>query len=277
MSSSPLLQGMVMLWISAFRPIPGDEGGVYFAAAVLLMAVGRGGGLPILEGFLVCQLRDHEPRQLDIADARKIVWWITAKLIPKLSTPWIFRHGSWRAKFMVSTSVMAIGYFLFWTFWCCIPLYHHRLHAIAEGGFCVDQDYYVPSRVIPLSIMRLAPQFCLLGLLEGIGREGLDLFFEVQVSDEPMKAYGSALNGAVIGLGSFLNAILVFCFKSWFGDTLNCSSRLDNYYQMLMILSFVNLCYYSCFVSIYYSNKNKTKDVLQVEAAGAGVVSGSSC
>ncbi|XP_058224109.1 uncharacterized protein LOC131333551 [Rhododendron vialii] len=503
--------GMVMLLISAIQPIPGDEGGVYFAATVLLISVGKAGGLPILEGFLVGQLTAHEPRQLDIdegrVNARKTVWWTTAWLLCKLSTPWMFSYGSWPSTFVVSTSVMAIGYFLFW---CCIPFYHHRsldeasttpeisrgaspeentnngptpavspkipcgaspeentntgptpavspkiphgaspeeitnndptpavspeipcgasseentnngpnravspeipcgasseentnngpnravspeisrgasleentnngptpvvsagrrrmekwkplsimipmwtsflifglvlstgysfyieqgstleptvsiyiinmiwkmtkyassffstlllrtrktkgitvgiwtamlvsviccyvawrveirrLHAIVEGGICVNQDDHVP-----LSIMRLVPQFCLLGLAEGIGRKGLDLFFEVQVSDVPMKIYGSALNEAAIGLGSFLNAILVFRFKIWFGDTLNCS-RLDKYYQMLMILSFVNLCYYSGFVSIYYSNKNKTKDDLQVEAAGAGVV-----
>ncbi|XP_058223292.1 protein NRT1/ PTR FAMILY 5.10-like [Rhododendron vialii] len=455
--------GMVMLCISAFHPIPGDMTGLYFVPVVLLIAVGKAGGVPVLKGFLVGQLTAHEPRQLDIdegrVNARKNVWWTIAWLLCGLSI--LFGSAGWRVKFMVSTLVMGIGYFLFL---CCIPLYHHRsldeaatteiprgaspeentnngltsavspeisrgaspeentnngptptvslemlrgasseentnngpnqavspeisrgaspeestnngttlavsagrrlmekwkplfimipmwtsflifglvlstgdsfyteqgrtmeptvsiyilimiwkmtectsssfstrllrtrktkgitvgiwtamlvsviccyvawhveirrLRAIAEYGLCVDQDSYVP-----LSIMHLAPQFCLLGLTEGIGREGLELFFKVQVSDVPMKIYGSALNEAVIGLGSFLNAILVFHFKSWFLDTLNCNSRLDKHYQLLTILSFANLCYYSGFVSIYYSNKNKTKDDLQVEAAGAG-------
>ncbi|KAF7139572.1 hypothetical protein RHSIM_Rhsim07G0238700 [Rhododendron simsii] len=79
------------------------------------------------------------------------------------------------------------------------------------------------------------------------------------VSDVPMEKYGLALNDAVIRFGSFLNAVLVDRLKSWFGNTLNCSSRLDNYYQMLMVLSYVNLCYY-WFVSTLYWNKRETKD-----------------
>ncbi|KAF7139534.1 hypothetical protein RHSIM_Rhsim07G0238400 [Rhododendron simsii] len=450
--------GMVMLGISAFQPIPGDKGGVYLAATVLLISVGKAGGLPILEGFLVCQLRAYEPRRLVIDEgrvqARKIVWWITTKSLDEATTtpeiprgasleentnngptptispeipcgaspeentntgptpavsPEISRgaspekitnnnpalavspemprrasseentyngpnravsleisHGAspeentnngptsavsagrrlmekWKplfimipmwTSFLIFGLVLSTGYsfyteqgstmeptvsiyiiIMIWKMtkytssffstlslrtrktkgitvgiWiamlvsviCCYVAWRVeicRLHAIVEGGFCVDQDYYVPLSddqdyyviYVPLSIMHLAPQFCLLGLTEGIGRNGLELFFEDQVSDVPMKIYGSALNEAVIGLGSFLSAILVFRFKSWFSDTLNCS-RLDKYYQMLMILSFVNLCYYTGFVSIYYSNKNKTKDDLQVEAAGAGVV-----
>ncbi|KAF7137700.1 hypothetical protein RHSIM_Rhsim07G0238600 [Rhododendron simsii] len=447
--------GMVMLCISAFHPKLGDMIGMYFEATLVLMAVGKAGGVPILEGFLVCQLGAHEPMQQDIDEgrvyARKIVWWITAMLLCKLTTPWIFGSAGWRVtsldeattnpeiprgaspeentntgptpavspeipngaspkeitnndptpavspeiphaassventnngpiqavspkisrgasleentnngptpavsagrrrmekwkplfimipmwtSFLIFGLVLSTGdsfyteqgstmepkvsiYIIImiwkmtkhtssffsilmlrtrktkgiavgiWTamlvsVFCCYVAWRveiRRLHAIVEGGFCVDQDYYVPLSddqvyyvtYVPLSIMHLAPQFCLLGLTEGIGRKGLDLFFEDQVSDVPMKIYGSALNAAVIGLGSFLNAILVFRFKSWFRDTINCS-RLDNYYQMLMILSFVNLCYYTGFVSIYYSNKNKTKDDLQVEAAGAGVL-----
>lgn len=137
-----------------------------------------------------------------------------------------------------------------------------RLHAIEENGLCINQD-----AVIPMSIMWLAPQFCLLGLMEGLGKEGLDLFFQVQVYDVPMKKYGSELNEAVIGVGNFLNGLLVLLFRSWFGDTLNCS-RLDKYYQMLMIASFGNMCYYWCVYS-FYSNKKETKDdVEEVEETG---------
>ncbi|KAI8548820.1 hypothetical protein RHMOL_Rhmol07G0304000 [Rhododendron molle] len=422
------MQAMVMLCISAFHPIPGDMTGRYFVAAVLLMAVGKAGGVPILEGFLVGQLKAHKPRKDEgIVNARKNVWWNTASLLCGLSTPWIFGHvnAGWLVTFICSTSVMSIGYLLFL---CCIPLHHRsvdeadttseisragpkentnngptlavstgrsrsaneaattteisraspdestnngptravstgrrqkeqwkhlsimipiwtsflvfglvlstgdtffteqgnnmqatvsiyrlnmiriiikaissssfstlllkhvskqrktksiivgiwiamlvsvfccniawhvedrRLHVIAKYGLCVNGDDHA---VIPMSILFLAPQFCLLGLMEGIGRKGLDLFFEAQVSDVPMDKYGSALNEAVIGFGSFLNAVLVYGLKSsWFGNTLNCSSRLDNYYQMLMVLSYLNLCYY-WLVSTLYWNKKETKD-----------------
>ncbi|XP_058223572.1 protein NRT1/ PTR FAMILY 5.5-like isoform X2 [Rhododendron vialii] len=403
-STAAYIIGMVMLCISAFHPIPGDKTGMYFVPAVLLISVGKSGGVPILEGFLVDQLTAHERRLGEDegrVNARETVWslwWITASLVCALSTPWIFgSNPDWLVVFICSISVMVIGYLLFL---CCIPLYHRsvddaaattdleiacsnpkehtinnglspavcagrslveqwkplsvmipmwttflvfglvlstgdtffteqgnnmdptvsiyvlimirkiirfassffttlllkcipkrlktqriivgiwtamvlsifccsvawrveirRLRAITEYGFCaIEVDY----DIIPMSIMRLAPQFCLLALMEGIGRKGLDLFFEAQVSDVPMGKYGSALNEAVIGFGSFLNAVLVYGLKSWFGDTLNCSSRLDNYYQMLMIMSFVNLCYY-WFVSSFYWNKKKTKDDVDEE------------
>ncbi|XP_058223466.1 protein NRT1/ PTR FAMILY 5.5-like [Rhododendron vialii] len=400
-STAAYIIGMVMLCISAFHPIAGDMTGMYFVPVVLLIAVGKAGGVPVLEGFLVGQLRAHEPRQLlDIdegrVNARKNVWWITASLLCGLSTPWIFGHvhAGWLVTFVCSTSVMGIGYLLFL---CCIALYHRsvkkaaatseisraspkenanngptpavsagrrvpmeqwkplsvmipmwttflvfglvlstgntffteqgnnmhatvsiyrlimirniikatlsssfytllfkyipkplktksiivgiltamvvsvfccsvawrvevrRLRAIEDSKFCVkfNQD---DRAVVPMSILRLAPQFCLLGLMEGIGKQGLDLFFEVQVPhDVPMEKYGSALNEAVIGFGSFINALLVYGLKGWFGDTLNCSSRLDNYYQMMMILSFVNLCY-NWFVSTLYWDKKETRD-----------------
>ncbi|KAE9458491.1 hypothetical protein C3L33_09606, partial [Rhododendron williamsianum] len=148
---------------------------------------------------------------------------------------------------------------------CCSVAWRfeiRRLRAIEESNFCVrfNEDN---NAVIPMSILRLVPQFCLLGLMEGIGKQGLDLFFEAKVTDVPMEKYGSALNDAVVGIGNFLNALLVFCIKSWFGDTLNCSSHLDRYYQMLMIMSFVNLCYY-WFVSTFYPNKKETKDSVEV-------------
>ncbi|KAG5542299.1 hypothetical protein RHGRI_021987 [Rhododendron griersonianum] len=401
---------MVMLCISAFHPIAGDMTGIYFVPVVILIAVGKAGGVPVLEGFLVGQLTAHEPRQLlDIdegrVNARKTVWWFTASLLCKFITPVFFGSFGWRVTFMVSTLVMGIGYFLFL---CCIPLCHHRsvdeaattsetsraspeentnngptpavsrgrrlkeqwklrikkikeqwkplsvmipmwttflvfglvlstgntffteqgnnmdgtvsiytlimirniikatlsssfstllfkytpkplktksikvgiltamvvsvfccsvawrveihrLRAIEDSKFCVkfNQDDHA---VVPMSILRLLPQFCLLGLMEGIGKQGLDLFFEVQVPDDvPMQKYGSALNEAVIGFGSFLNALLVYRLKSWFGDTLNCSSRLDYYYQMLMVLSFVNLLC-NWFVTTRYWDKKETRD-----------------
>ncbi|KAH7847632.1 hypothetical protein Vadar_028340 [Vaccinium darrowii] len=353
-STAAYILGMVMLCISAFHSIPDDKTGMYFVPAVLLLSVGKSGGVPILEEFLVGQLTAHEP-QLDKdegrVNARKTLWWITASLLSALLTPKIFTNDNWLVKFICSTSVMGIGYLLFL---CCIPLYHRsvdeatateishasskesindgpavcagslveqwkplsimfpmwstflvfslvlstadtffseqgnnmhptvsiyillmirniisvswrvevrRLHAIAENGLCVKQN-----AVIPMSVMRLAPQFCLVGLMQGLGKRGLDLFYEVHVSDVAVGKYGSALNEAVIGFGSLLNGLLVFLFKSWFRDTLNCS-RLDKYYLMLMVVSFGNMCYYGCVYS-FYSNKKETKDDVEVEETG---------
>ncbi|KAG5542302.1 hypothetical protein RHGRI_021990 [Rhododendron griersonianum] len=165
---------------------------------------------------------------------------------------------------------------------CCSVAWRveiRRLRVIAEKGLCVNEDDHA---VIPMSILLLAPQFCLLGLMEGIGKQGLDLFFEVQVTDVPMENYGSELNEAVIGFGSFLNALLVYGLKSWFRDTLNYGlkswfrdtlncSHLDNYFQMLMVPSFVNVGYY-WFVSTFYWGRKETKDDVKVEETGVGAV-----
>ncbi|KAH7847867.1 hypothetical protein Vadar_031048 [Vaccinium darrowii] len=177
-----------------------------------------------------------------------IISTLQSKFIPKLKTQGI-KVTIWTA--------MVLSIF------CCSVAWRvevHRLHAIPKFEMCVIKDEDV---VIPMSIMSLAPQFCLLGLMEGIGRQGLDLFFEVQVYDVQLEKYGSALNEAVIGFGSFLNGLLVFLFRSWFRDTLNCS-HLDKYYHMLTVVSFVNMCYY-WWVSTFYSNKMGTKDGVEVE------------
>ncbi|KAH7846774.1 hypothetical protein Vadar_018004 [Vaccinium darrowii] len=153
---------------------------------------------------------------------------------------------------------------------CCSVAWRveaHRLHAImaiSKDESCINQN----DR--PMSIMWLAPQFCLLGLMDGIGRQGLDLLFEVQVSDVQLEKYGSVLNNAVIGIGSFLNGLLVVLLRSWFSDGLNCN-RLDKYYLTLMVVSLVNLCCYCC-ISTFYLNKKETKDDVKVEETGGSAV-----
>ncbi|KAH7845677.1 hypothetical protein Vadar_004763 [Vaccinium darrowii] len=146
---------------------------------------------------------------------------------------------------------------------CCSVAWRvevRRLHAIEDNELCANQAADVP---IPMSIVWLAPQFCLLALMEGIGTRGLDRFFEVQVSDVPLEKYGQVLNEAVIGFGKFLNGLLVFLLRNWFGDTLNCS-RLDKYFQMLTVVSLLNMCYYWR-VSTFYSNKKETTDDVKEE------------
>ncbi|GFZ12992.1 hypothetical protein Acr_23g0013770 [Actinidia rufa] len=138
-----------------------------------------------------------------------------------------------------------------------------RLEVIDNNGACIKT-----GEIIPMSIWWLAPQFCLMGVMEGLAIDGLDCFFEVQVS-ESLESYGSAINEAVIGIGSFLNGFLVYIFRTWFRDTLNCS-RLDKYYRLLTIVSFINLCYY-WYVSTIYSNE-EAEDDAKAEKTGEDAV-----
>ncbi|XP_034687258.1 protein NRT1/ PTR FAMILY 5.4-like [Vitis riparia] len=131
-----------------------------------------------------------------------------------------------------------------------LKIVHERgLHGVLEGT------------KVPMSDSRLAPQFCLWGLAEGLATSGLDKFFSYHVS-KSMEDYGSEVfNTIPIGIGSFLSVVCVSAGKGWFGNTLN-QSRLDNYYRMITVLAWINLCWFF-FISTFYSTK---KEVVEEEA-----------
>ena len=128
-----------------------------------------------------------------------------------------------------------------------LKIVHERgLHGVLEGT------------KVPMSDLRLAPQFCLWGLAEGLATSGLDKFFSYHVS-KSMEDYGSEVfNTIPIGIGSFLSVVCVSACKGWFGNTLN-QSRLDNYYRMITIVAWINLCWFF-FVSTFYSTKEEVED-----------------
>ncbi|CAL5321124.1 unnamed protein product [Camellia sinensis] len=76
--------------------------------------------------------------------------------------------------------------------------------------------------------------------MEGLAEDGIEMFFCFHVSKR-MAGYGKVFTDFVIGMGNFVSAITIYASRRWFRDTLN-NSRLDKYYQMLAILSYVNLC-----------------------------------
>ncbi|KAK1591460.1 hypothetical protein Q3G72_008134 [Acer saccharum] len=101
------------------------------------------------------------------------------------------------------------------------------------------------------SLFWLAPQYCLLGLMLGFSADGLDEFM-IDGLPKSLQNYASAMNGFVIdGLGSFLSILFMYANKNLFGSTLD-YSRLDKYYMRLMIISFLNVCYYYFISTIYY-------------------------
>ncbi|KAK3187751.1 hypothetical protein Dsin_027312 [Dipteronia sinensis] len=101
------------------------------------------------------------------------------------------------------------------------------------------------------SMFWLAPQYCLLGLMLGFSADGLDEFM-IDELPESLRNYASAMNRFVIdGLGSFLSILFIHANRNIFGSTLD-DSRLDKYYMRLMIISFLNVCYYY-FISTIYS------------------------
>ncbi|KAG8650391.1 hypothetical protein MANES_07G036633v8 [Manihot esculenta] len=118
-----------------------------------------------------------------------------------------------------------------------------------------------------MSAYWLFPQFILLGILEGLVRDGLCEFFYSQV-DESMKHYESSLNDCVMGIGKFLSVICVVTFKGYFGDSVN-ESRLDKYYIKLAALSCGNLLFYVLVACIYSWKESTPQIVRDIEAGDA--------
>ncbi|XP_059640283.1 protein NRT1/ PTR FAMILY 5.10-like isoform X2 [Cornus florida] len=137
---------------------------------------------------------------------------------------------------------------------CCITAMQveiRRLHLVTEDGL---EDNTVDT--ISMSIMWLTPQYCLLGVMEGLAGEGLQTIFKSQVADKKpeYRSYGQAFTDCVLGIGKFISIGCVFSFKIWFGGNVN-RSRLDRYYKMLSFLCVGNLLFYICVSIWYYWNK----------------------
>ncbi|MBA0857204.1 hypothetical protein Goshw_008962 [Gossypium schwendimanii] len=114
---------------------------------------------------------------------------------------------------------------------------------------------------LSMSVFWLAPQFLIIGAGDGFALVGLQEYFYDQVPDS-MRSLGIAFYLSVIGAANFLSSMLITLVdhvtekggKSWFGKDLN-SSRLDNFYWLLAIMTMANLLLF-VFVAKRYSYKN---------------------
>ncbi|GFQ04244.1 protein nrt1/ ptr family 5.1 [Phtheirospermum japonicum] len=104
------------------------------------------------------------------------------------------------------------------------------------------------EELVPMSIFNLLPQYVLLGVADVFNAIGLLEFFYDQ-SPEDMQSLGTTFFTSGIGVGNFLNSLLVTVVdgitgrnggKSWIGKNVN-DSHLDYYYGFLLILSALNL------------------------------------
>ncbi|XP_022854230.1 protein NRT1/ PTR FAMILY 5.7-like, partial [Olea europaea var. sylvestris] len=118
---------------------------------------------------------------------------------------------------------------------CCIFAWKNAVHWLY-----LVKIYSEPS--IHMDIFSLTPQFIFLGVMEGLSVGGLQNFFCSQVS-KSLRNYKTPFGECVIGIGKFLSILFILIFSRWFGHDID-SSRLDKYYAMLTLLSFVNLLIY---------------------------------
>ncbi|KAG5554026.1 hypothetical protein RHGRI_011781 [Rhododendron griersonianum] len=118
-----------------------------------------------------------------------------------------------------------------------------------------------------MSVVWLAPQFLIIGVADGFALVGLQEFFYDQVPDS-MRSTGIALYHCVMGAAYFVNCWLITIVdyateksgKSWFGKDLN-SSRLDNFYWLLAVITAANIGVY-VIVARRYTYKNVQERVL---------------
>ncbi|XP_022850449.1 protein NRT1/ PTR FAMILY 5.7-like [Olea europaea var. sylvestris] len=158
-----------------------------------------------------------------------------------------------------------IGFGMAFSVICCIFSWKNAVHWLY-----LVKTYDMPSSYT--NIFSLTPQFIFLGIMKGLSESGLRSFFCSQVS-ESLKNYGPPFGECVIGIGKFLSILCILIFSSWFGEDID-SSRLDKYYAMLTLLSFVNLLIY-WLVAYWYGDDQFSPEVdceLLIEGAQDRIV-----
>ncbi|XVE88868.1 hypothetical protein DITRI_Ditri19aG0103300 [Diplodiscus trichospermus] len=108
-----------------------------------------------------------------------------------------------------------------------------------------------PRAVLDMSAMWLVPQFCLNGLAEAFTAIGQTEFFYSEIP-KSMSSIAAALFGLGLAVANLLASVVVSIIdsitsrggkESWVSNNIN-KGRIDNYYWVLAILSFINLLYY---------------------------------
>ncbi|KAL3653422.1 hypothetical protein CASFOL_003103 [Castilleja foliolosa] len=125
------------------------------------------------------------------------------------------------------------------------------------------------EEIVPMSIFNLLPQYVLLGVADVFNAIGLLEFFYDQ-SPEDMQSLGTTFFTSGIGVGNFLNSLLVTVVdgitgrnggKRWIGKNVN-DSHLDYYYGFLLILSVLNLVVF-VLASKKYEYKVESVDIVK--------------
>lgn len=104
------------------------------------------------------------------------------------------------------------------------------------------------NAMVPMSIFWLLPQYALIGLADVFNSIGLLEFFYDQSPDD-MQSLGTTFFTSAIGVGNFMNSLLITLIdkgtgknggKSWIGNNLN-DCHLDYYYLFLFGLAVLNM------------------------------------
>lgn len=127
-----------------------------------------------------------------------------------------------------------------------------------------DSSVHGPHDTVPMSVFWMLPQYVLLGVGDVFNSVGILEFFYDQ-SPEGMQSLGTTFFTSGLGVGNFLNSLLVTLVdratrgsgrrKSWIGDNLN-DSHLDYYYVFLLLLTLANMALF-VWVAMRYKYKRE--------------------
>ncbi|KAG8375782.1 hypothetical protein BUALT_Bualt10G0136100 [Buddleja alternifolia] len=129
------------------------------------------------------------------------------------------------------------------------------------------------ATTVPLRVFLLIPQFLFVGSGEAFIYTGQLDFFITQ-SPKGMKTMSTGLFLTTLSLGFFMSSLLVSVVKTvtasddgkgWVGDRIN-NGRLDCFYGLLAILSFIDFWLFLLSAKWYRSQRNKK--ALQMESLG---------
>ncbi|XP_042501042.1 protein NRT1/ PTR FAMILY 6.2 [Macadamia integrifolia] len=138
------------------------------------------------------------------------------------------------------------------------------------------------TSTLPLSVFILIPQFFLVGSGEAFIYTG-QLDFFITRSPKGMKTMSTGLFLTTISLGFFVSSFLVSVVKKvtlshegqgWLADNIN-NGRLDLFYWLLAVLSFINLGVYLVCI-LWYKPQTSSKAV-QMESVGNGSFAEENC
>ncbi|XP_054804965.1 protein NRT1/ PTR FAMILY 6.2-like isoform X2 [Prosopis cineraria] len=127
------------------------------------------------------------------------------------------------------------------------------------------------TKTLPITVFLLIPQFFLVGSGEAFIYTGQLDFFITQ-SPKGMKTMSTGLFLTTLSLGFFVSSFLVSVVKKvtgakdgqgWLADDIN-NGRLDLFYALLTILSFIN--FVAFLVCAIWYKPNKPKSIVEMEA-----------
>ncbi|XP_057840350.2 protein NRT1/ PTR FAMILY 5.2 isoform X2 [Cryptomeria japonica] len=143
-----------------------------------------------------------------------------------------------------------------------------RLDVVKDHGLA-DQKH----AIVPISIFSLLPQFVIMGIAESfIEVAKLEFFYDQAPMN--MQSLGSVLYAASVGVGAFVNSVLLTVIssvtghlghKSWILDNVN-ASRFDYYYAVLALVNFMNYLVFLIMAALY-TNQTETVEASERDSS----------